>query len=315
LALDEASPGTRTDPTSEPAKDESEGDQPVLPPQTGRRPGLPPLAYAALGVLSVPIVAGLDWWTGPNLRMALFYVLPVLLVAWHNTRGVTVGVSVLVDAVWSLTSWFDAGMIYGPWIVGGNLLANGLLLTALGLAVCRLRTALEAERRHAFTCPLTGLPNARMFFASLSAEVERCRRYAHPFVLVYVDLDGFKAVNDSLGHQAGDQVLRQVAQRLQAGTRATDTVARLGGDEFAMVLAETDADGARTLLTRLQVALREVSRDPPVSASLGAVVYRHPPVSTAQAMARVDRLMYEGKRQGKDRLVLIEDEGPGASGA
>ncbi|MFP3758040.1 GGDEF domain-containing protein, partial [Cupriavidus sp. SIMBA_020] len=88
--------------------------------------------------------------------------------------------------------------------------------------------------------PMTGASNRRQFIAQVEREIQRAERDGTPFCLLALDLDNFKTVNDTLGHNAGDEVLKMVAERIVANVRANDTVARMGGDEFALVLEEVD---------------------------------------------------------------------------
>ena len=121
------------------------------------------------------------------------------------------------------------------------------------------RTRLESIlRERALTDPLTGLPNRALFEDRLRRALERARREAGahgespPLALAYLDLDGFKEVNDSFGHAAGDALLREVGSRLREGVRTLDTAARLGGDEFALILPDVgSAANARRLIEKL----------------------------------------------------------------
>jgi diguanylate cyclase (GGDEF)-like protein len=135
------------------------------------------------------------------------------------------------------------------------------LLTERDAASDREREA----RRLAEQDPLTGLGNYRMFWRRVEAEAARARRHQSTFSLVMLDLDGFKAVNDELGHQAGDEALRQVARALSETLRTEDVVCRQGGDEFAVIGVETGPDQAGELSERLVTAVAQTSR----SAGLG----------------------------------------------
>lgn len=118
--------------------------------------------------------------------------------------------------------------------------------------------ALAAElAEQAVRDPLTGLYNRRFFDAALSQNIETARRYGRELSLVLFDLDGFKAVNDACGHQAGDEVLKSFAQLLQKAARRADAVCRVGGDEFAVILPETGLSCARKFMNRVFEALGE----------------------------------------------------------
>ncbi len=179
----------------------------------------------------------------------------------------------------------------------------------LGIAHAQL-DVLEALDRQASTDALTGLLNRRRFVAELGARLAGSRRSGSPGALVYVDLDNFKAVNDILGHQAGDTALKAVARTLRKATRANDLVARLGGDEFALWLDMTDEEGAVAKakhILELRRDLLPVSASPekPLGFSVGVAVHEPArPESVDELLQRGDESMYQVKRQGKGSYAL-----------
>jgi diguanylate cyclase (GGDEF)-like protein/PAS domain S-box-containing protein len=154
---------------------------------------------------------------------------------------------------------------------------------------------------------LTGLGNRRMLTERLSHSLERAKRTGDAVALLFIDLDGFKHVNDAYGHGAGDEVLKTVAQRLKGAARACDFLARLGGDEF-VILMDTDVVAAAPglLSERIFAALSEPCRfeggEGKVGASIGVAM--HPPLSNlaADLIRRADAAMYEAKTAGKGRV-------------
>ena len=116
----------------------------------------------------------------------------------------------------------------------------------------------EAVERQAVTDELTGLANVRAFLDTLDRELERSRRFGTPLGLVMVDLDDFKRVNDTYGHQQGDEVLAQAAGVLRGSSTELDTAARYGGEELAMILPQTDASGAELLSERVREAIESL---------------------------------------------------------
>jgi diguanylate cyclase (GGDEF)-like protein len=133
----------------------------------------------------------------------------------------------------------------------------------------------------------------------------RARRLRHPLTIVHFDLDGFKAINDRLGHSEGDAVLRAAAEATGYGLRATDTVARLGGDEFAVLLPETGAVAARATVEKIQTALEAEMRkhEWPVTFSLGVLTCVDPPANSDELIRLVDALTYAAKTRGKNTAV------------
>ncbi|MBL8807988.1 MAG: diguanylate cyclase [Rhodospirillales bacterium] len=187
----------------------------------------------------------------------------------------------------------------------------------LGIAHAQL-DVLEALDRQASTDALTGLLNRRRFVAELGARLAGSRRSGSPGALVYVDLDNFKAVNDILGHQAGDAALKAVARTLRKATRANDLVARLGGDEFALWLDMTDEEGAVAKakhILELRRDLLPVSASPekPLGFSVGVAVHDPArPESVDELLQRGDESMYQVKRQGKGSYALAPAPAPKA---
>jgi diguanylate cyclase (GGDEF)-like protein/PAS domain S-box-containing protein len=174
------------------------------------------------------------------------------------------------------------------------------------------RRRLERELRHlAEHDALTGLANRRVFNAELGRHLARERRYGGESALLIVDLDGFKEVNDTLGHAVGDLVLQGTAHALRERVRETDLVARLGGDEFAVLLPGTPRQGAETLAVDLVHAVRELRVDAEseasVTASIGvAVTSELPPDGDEDTLlAAADLAMYESKRHGRDGFSVF----------
>jgi len=168
----------------------------------------------------------------------------------------------------------------------------------------------EAQLAHqAFHDPLTDLPNRALFMERLTRALTRRERHPGEAAVLYLDLDGFKAVNDSLGHHAGDQLLTAVARRLSGSVRPSDTVARLGGDEFAVLLEDMQAPAhALRVAEDLIAALREpfivTGHQVAVTSSAGVTVSR-PLVASPEGLLReADAALYLAKARGKACAVL-----------
>jgi diguanylate cyclase (GGDEF)-like protein len=146
---------------------------------------------------------------------------------------------------------------------------------------------------------LTEVANRPAALEALRGEVERAARFRRPMALLFIDVDHFKRVNDSLGHAAGDALLRRVARALQAAVRPADIVGRYGGDEFLVGLVETDLDAACAVAERARARL--ASGAPPITLSVGVAVAAQD--DTAETLvARGDRAMYKAKKDGRDRV-------------
>lgn len=159
----------------------------------------------------------------------------------------------------------------------------------------------------AVTDVLTGLINRRGVMERLEEQMERCRRYGERLSLLMIDLDHFKRVNDRHGHQAGDRVLAQAAERFRALSRGTDTVGRFGGEEFLILLPETSAEAALELAERCRRALVQEAttlEDTRLSCTCSVGVAEWRPGHTRDALLRdVDNALYEAKRRGRNTVV------------
>jgi diguanylate cyclase (GGDEF)-like protein len=165
-----------------------------------------------------------------------------------------------------------------------------------------LKNTLELKEQLAKTDFLTGVTNARSFFELADLEINRAKRYQHPFTLAYIDLDNFKTVNDTYGHLIGDSLLRLVADTIRNNIRVTDVYARLGGDEFAVLLPETNPEQSEIAINKVQTQLLDEMKKNnwPVTFSIGAVTFLTPPESVDEMIKKADNLMYSAKKNGKN---------------
>ncbi len=157
-----------------------------------------------------------------------------------------------------------------------------------------------------FKDEVTGLYNRRFFSIRLDEEMQRHRRFNHPVSIVLLDLDGFKAVNDELGHAVGDGTLRDVAQILMKQSRGINVVARYGGDEFAILLVETSLAGARLYADRIRqvISTYSFSHGKPLTASFGVASLPDESITTSEDLIRAaDDALYAAKRAGKNQVV------------
>ncbi|KPF81112.1 hypothetical protein IP70_24625 [alpha proteobacterium AAP38] len=184
----------------------------------------------------------------------------------------------------------------------------GLNLGASNKALVATHAALERLESIAYQDRLTSLPNRRFFEQYLEAAIVRAKAADNQIVILYLDLDGFKLVNDQFGHDVGDQVLRNVGIRLASNLRQQDFIARIGGDEFACVLVEPDGDLPHQLARRLIHALSEPMhiQDHPVEigCTIGAARWPHDGDEVADVIRLADAALYLAKRQGKNRALF-----------
>ena len=195
-----------------------------------------------------------------------------------------------VDTAWSrdLATAGEAGVHATPAPVDK---AVGSALTQL----CSMALRLDVARHDSLHDPLTGLLNRRAFDEILEASCAQAERYGWPFALVLLDLDGFKNVNDRLGHAAGDATLQAVGNELRHRLRVGDAAARLGGDEFALVLPNARTANLTELVTRIEDAIEAAVPDAKVTLSAGSAVAPDGGTRPDELYHRADRLLYQSK--------------------
>ncbi|QVL50517.1 MAG: EAL domain-containing protein [Thiocapsa sp.] len=197
-----------------------------------------------------------------------------------------------------------------------QLLGKEPRFVALTTDTTERQRAEEAIKHLAFFDPLTGLSNRRLLMDRLARAVSASRRSQLTGALIFIDLDDFKTLNDTLGHDQGDRLLRQVAKRLSSCIRETDTLARLGGDEFVVMLerlsgrAEEAATQAEVIANKLLAALREPcaleNHEYRCSASMGVTLFGRRPVRVEELMKQADLAMYRAKAAGRDTVRFFD---------
>jgi len=182
----------------------------------------------------------------------------------------------------------------------------------LQLTFQRLQTKTEELSQLAHTDPLTNLANRRFLIEQLEREFARAKRYRRPLSLLYLDLDGFKSINDRYGHIFGDEMLRTAALSMRAVLRSTDLLARIGGDEFAVLLPETTVKGAAGVALKLRRALDASSAGlgenaPSLSFSAGISQMRFEDETVDDLLARADQVQYQAKGEGRGQIRSQHD--------
>lgn len=264
-----------------------------------------PLVVAA-STAGIGLIGVVDYYSGVEYRLLPLYYLPLALVAWHLGRAWGLAAAVLCALAWMGSNYW-AGLRYsGEWVWIVNFTMQTVSFAVVAVLIAAVRDALLQAESVGRTDDLTLLINARAFSEEGGRILALGRRHHHPVTLAYIDLDNFKAVNDTLGHHRGDEILRATADLIRRTIRTGDIPARVGGDEFVVLLPETGPDGALTLLERLRLSLTEAlgPGSGRVTASIGAVSFLEPPLDIGELIRQADALMYSAKAGGKDRVVV-----------
>ena len=254
-----------------------------------------------VGVLLFIVIAATDYFTHPYLvEFFPLYLIPVSFFTWFIGKR-----SGILAALASLITESTIRLGGEPRIVAyWDALVWLVLYIASILMITQLRKLYEHERYLSRIDPLTLINNRRSFFESAARAKSFAERHEAPLSIAYLDLDNFKALNDHMGHAAGDKLLATVGDRIQKALRPTDVVARIGGDEFAVLLPETGRETASRVLARVQSELDQAMSEQrwTMTFSIGLVSFFPVPASVQEMMQAADSAMYTAKSKGKNQV-------------
>lgn len=260
---------------------------------------------ATIGLLLAGI-AGIDFYSGSEIRFYPFYFIPIAIAATNLDRKAARMTAAISTALWAVSNYVGGPQWSSHLIWVWNVAIQGAALQIVAALVSGLKASKLRESELARTDWLTGLLNTQAFHEQAPQLLAFCRRASHPAVMAYIDLDDFKSVNDSFGHQRGDDILRIAAQAIKTTLRSSDLLARLGGDEFAVLLPNTTTEHARETLERLRerIVTSMSGAGCDVTASIGAVSYLNTPSLLDELIAAADGVMYEVKESGKNFVQI-----------
>lgn len=227
-------------------------------------------------------------------------IIPLICVTWVGGLRDGLWFSAIVAGMWAASDLLSDRQFSAEWIPVLNALTRLAVYGLVAFLADKVRLLLSRERELAIHDPLTGLMNRRALFDVGEAEANRHGRYGHSLAVAFLDLDNFKKLNDSMGHEAGDKALEAVATALKRAVRRTDRVARFGGDEFAVLLPEIEYDNAVDAAAKIAAAVNlSLKKFSPVSVSVGVAWFDDAGIGFPAMLKAADELMYAIKKEGK----------------
>lgn len=265
-----------------------------------------PFVRRALIVGIILVFGYIDFRTGYEYSFAIFYLLPVAIAAWYDTTKTTIATVFLSIGVWFIAD-ISAGHLYSNFIIPfWNGLVRILFFCIVAFLIIKVQKNWNELKKMAMNDPLTALDNTR----ALDIEYRILRKLSFrkniSCAIGVIDLDGFKAVNDTHGHIRGDDILVTFAGILRKANRSSDVVARLGGDEFVVILLDINEYGAHHYDSRLRELfdLSALNQDYNVDFSMGLAIFDDLPANLESALHIADQLMYQSKGQGKSQTTI-----------
>jgi len=265
---------------------------------------IPKKTIPAFCILLIILLGIIDVITGYEVSFSIFYLLPVMIVSWYSQKYYAVILSILSALAWLIAD-LHAGHIYSHFMipVWNGIMRLGFFLI-VSFAFLEIKNLLEKERSFARVDFLTGVMNSRAFSEMAKTEIDRTNRFKRAVTLAYVDIDNFKEINDTFGHNIGDKLLQSMARTIKENIRTIDTIARLGGDEFAILFPETNEGNAKAAISKVQKHLLNVAKKNnwAITFSIGAVTC-YSSCELDELIKEADDLMYSAKASGKNRVA------------
>jgi len=258
-------------------------------------------ARTVAAFLLISAIGVVDYSTSAEISFTLLYLVPVAATAWFSGQRAGVAIAAFTAATWLTADFLSGGFHGNIFIYTWNFTSRLTMLLVVGFLLARVRQLLLNERRMSRTDPLTHAVNSRAFREMAEAEISRSERHGHALTLAYLDLDNFKAINDTLGHSVGDMLLRTVADTIRENSRKADILARVGGDEFVLLLPATDQEAARVAIANIQHGVMDAMHRNgwPVSLSIGVLTCARTFPAIDEMMRSADLLMYSVKSNSK----------------
>ncbi|MEX2125620.1 MAG: diguanylate cyclase [Woeseia sp.] len=268
------------------------------------------LSVSMVGSLTFALIlllGTIDHLSGYELSVSVFYLIPISIAVWYGNRRMGYIASVGSAATWMIVDHATAEPYSQLWILFWNSSVRLVFFIVVAYLIAELKSQLRRQQQLARTDSLTGLLNRAGFFERADIVVHAASRYGNAIAIAYIDLDGFKKINDTQGHSRGDEALKAVGRLLARSSRESDVVARLGGDEFVVLLPDTNPAGAHGYFDKLHSQLQDEIQQQGWSNlgfSIGAVVCENAPADISEALRLADSLMYRTKRTGRSGVIV-----------
>ena len=281
--------------------------------------GWPRNAVIGVSVALVLIITLVRLLTGHELALSFFYLIPVSVSALGAGRFAGILMALFCAFAWLAADLSMQERFSNPYIPYANEFFRLMMFIFIAHVMASMKELTEQQKKTARTDFLTGIPNRLSFIEYARLEVSKSRRESRPISLIFLDVDNFKAVNDTWGHHEGDLLLINVAATITHTIRITDFAARLGGDEFGILLWRSTSSDAFLVAEKIREQLLALARRKnwPVTYSLGLVTFDEAPESVEELVDAADRLMYQAKQGGKNALkhrTVSKEKGARVSG-
>lgn len=262
------------------------------------------LLLLVLSYLVVLFIGIIDYLTGPEIALSILYVVPVLLVVLSTNKKQGFIISLVAAAVWLVADLLVRHFYASPVIPWWNAAVRFAFFALITNFASTFKKMYEQEETLARTDFLTGAANRRLLFETAQTKLFDPETLELPFTTIYLDLDNFKKINDTLGHAAGDDILYAVGNIIKQNLRKTDIVARIGGDEFVILLPGADAEDSKEIALKVKEKITEQANKEkwPLTVTMGCATFLKLPMSVAEIISKADDLMYEAKDAGKNTI-------------
>jgi diguanylate cyclase (GGDEF)-like protein len=264
------------------------------------------LLLGIINFILIAIVGLFDFITGNEVNVLILYLIPICIVTWYIGE-----ISGIVAADLSAGAYLASDLVNKKAGTYGIVdIWNAVMFLAffsiVVIILSRLKKTLIREKNLARIDFLTDIYNLKGFYDFGAREIDKCRRYLRPISVAYIDCDNFKQINDTYGHQVGDELLKMIAATIVDNVRITDLAARLGGDEFAIMISETGQDAVKNVIERVRKSLQNMvqTKNWPVTFSIGVVIFNNAPETLDEAVRKADELMYKVKKNGKNKIIF-----------